>query len=278
MPLPTIDFNHCIAKVNLDNREYYIELTSKYLPFKANYSQRVNSSILDIGGAEAPTIKYLDPATRSFNNIYRTTTIELKDKDLIIDEKAYQTAAISALMRYIYKDLSESDQIKKTKESLSKSYPDNEITHMSFDNIDNILSDTIGSKISYQLKNVVKDIAGMQIFSLPWSDKFTPASFQIVSPRVSGLDISQMFPMDNEIETMTITLPPNKKLIEMPVAVNINTDIIDFSIIPKMQNGKLLLTRTLKIKKGYLPAEKVNAFNEAFKKIVEIDNKEFAMK
>ncbi len=35
MVLPSTDFNHCIAKVNLDGQEQYLELTDKNLPFKA---------------------------------------------------------------------------------------------------------------------------------------------------------------------------------------------------------------------------------------------------
>ncbi len=33
MMLPSVEFNHCIAKATLDNKSYYIELTDNYLPF-----------------------------------------------------------------------------------------------------------------------------------------------------------------------------------------------------------------------------------------------------
>ena len=33
--LPSTDFNHCIVKVKLDGQDQFLELTDKYLPFKA---------------------------------------------------------------------------------------------------------------------------------------------------------------------------------------------------------------------------------------------------
>ncbi|NJM80557.1 MAG: transglutaminase domain-containing protein [Flavobacterium sp.] len=35
LPLPSSEFNHCIVKVTLENKDYFIEMTDKYLPFKS---------------------------------------------------------------------------------------------------------------------------------------------------------------------------------------------------------------------------------------------------
>ena len=132
--------------------------------------------------------------------------------------------------------------------------------------------------MNYELKNAAKEIAGMYIFSLPWSDRFAPGSFKIVLPRSTGLDVSQMFPMDSETETISIALPPNKKILEIPASVNLTNDMLDFSMIPKLSGNILTLTRSFKIKKSYIPADKVAEFNDMFKKMVESDGREFAMK
>ncbi|MEO8885600.1 MAG: transglutaminase domain-containing protein [Mucilaginibacter sp.] len=278
MPLPTIDFNHCIAKVNLNNREYYIELTSKYLPFQSIYNQSLNSSILDIGDKEPAAIKYLNPATRKQNSVSRNVTVGFRNKDLIVNENLFETAARSAILRDVYKDLSAKDQLKKKKEELSAEYPDNEITQLTFANLNKVTADTVSMRMDYELKNAAKEIAGLLIFSLPWSDKFVPSDFQITLPRLTGLDVSQMFSMDNESETIVVSLPAGKKIVEMPAPVNLNNDIIDFSIVPKMDHNKIVLTRTVKVKKDYIPADRVPEFSNFFKKIVDADNKELAMK
>jgi hypothetical protein len=279
MALPNIEFNHCIAKVNVNSHEYYIELTSKYLPFRALYKQYLNSSILDIGNANtSSTIKYLDPSTRKANDVNRITNISFKDKDLIINEKIYETGGMAAMIRGFYKDMSPSDQIKKTKEAFSNMFPDNDVNRISFTNLNEVTLDTVHINIDFEVKNSVKEIAGMYIFSLPWSDKFSAANFQIVLPRNNGIDLSQLFSMDNETETITINLPAGKAIIESPVTVNLTNDVMDYSITPKVEKDKLILTRVMKIKQGFIPTEKVAEFNAFFKKVVEADNKELALK
>ena len=84
--------------------------------------------------------------------------------------------------------------------------------------------------------------------------------------------------MDNETETLTITLPSNKKIMELPAAVNLSNDILEFSMVPKLSGNTLTLTRTFKIKNGFIPVEKVAEFSEMYKKIVESDGREYAMK
>lgn len=279
MVIPTIDFNHCIAKVQLNGQDYYIELTSQYLPFRCIYAGELNSALLDISDDNAiNTIKYLNPATRKQNNIHRSVNIVLKDKDFLVNENSYKTAALAGGLREAYNELSSKDQIKKVKEAITEEYPDNEITGLSFDNMAKNSSDTVYMKINYQLKNTTKVIAGMSIFSLPWSDKFTPSDIQIILPRVTGLDLSQMFAMDTETETITVTLPAGKKIVEGPVPVNLTNDILDYSIVSKSVGNKLILTRTLKLKKDFIPVDKSAEFNAIFKKMVEADNKEFAMR
>lgn len=46
--LPSTDFNHCIAKVNIDNEDQYLELTDKYLPFAAIPRSDRNAIALEI--------------------------------------------------------------------------------------------------------------------------------------------------------------------------------------------------------------------------------------
>jgi len=279
MPLPNIDFNHCIAKVNLNAKDYYIELTSQYLPFRSDYNSAINSTILDIGSADASGVKYLNPTNRKENNVSRKVEISFRDKDMIIKENGYKTAALAGDMREVYKELSQKDRIKKVKTAISTAYPDNEITRLDFDNLNaTVNKDTVYSHFDYELRNITKSIAGMSIFSLPWSDKMAAADLQVISPRYSGIDLNQMFSLDSETEAISITLPAGKKLVEDFAPVILKNDVLDYSIIPKVVGTKLILTRSLKLKKDFVSVEKVPEFNEFFKKMVEADNREIAMK
>lgn len=278
MLLPSIDFNHCMAKVNLDNKDYYFELTSKYLPFTSIYTQYLNSSLLDIGTEGTSAIKYLNPVTRKPNDINITCDISFRDKDLLINEKSNRTEAQAAIFRAVFKDLSTNDKLKKIKEIISSRFSDNDISELTFDNLNNMATDTVKMALKYEIRNTAKEIAGLNIFSLPWTDKMLPSYFNITSSRYSGIDISQLFAMDNESETITLTLPKNKMMIEDPSPIILTNDFIDYSITSQKKDGKWLLTRTLKVKKSFIPIEKAQEFSAFFKKVVESDNKELAMK
>jgi transglutaminase-like putative cysteine protease/tetratricopeptide (TPR) repeat protein len=48
MMLPNKDFNHCIVKVMIDGKEQFLELTDKYLPYKALPTTLLGASVLEI--------------------------------------------------------------------------------------------------------------------------------------------------------------------------------------------------------------------------------------
>lgn len=48
MVKPNTEFNHCIVKAKLDNVEYYIELTDKYLPFLAAPRSLIGAAALEV--------------------------------------------------------------------------------------------------------------------------------------------------------------------------------------------------------------------------------------
>lgn len=281
MPLPSIDFNHCMAKVNLDKQDYYIELTSQYLPFRCLYGSALNSTLLDINDESIPTdaISFLHPTTRKENNVKRNTNILFNEKNMVITEKTFETGSMAGGLRESYGELSQKDRIKRLKEAISSSYPDVEITKLDYKNIERLNpTDTVYVNLSYQLGNVTKSIGGMSIFNLPWSSKISANDLQVSLPRTSGIDLSQMFYTDNDVESITINLPAGKKMVESMLPVTLSNDIIEYSIVPKQIGNKLILTRSFKLKKDFVPVDKVPQFNTFFKKMVEADNKELAMR
>jgi tetratricopeptide (TPR) repeat protein len=280
MPLPSINFNHCIAKVNLGGKEYYIELTSQYLPFKCLYNSEINSTTLDIGDpAASVSTKYLNPATRKANDIVRNTLVSFKVKDMVVDEKTYKTAAIAGSMRESVGDLSQKDRLKGMKTALASTYPDVDITTLKYRNIDRKNPvDTVYMDLDYQINNMVKTIGGLSIFTIPWSDKVSANDLQINLPRYSGIDLNQLFYLDNETEVVTLNLGPGKSLVDAFTPIILKNDIIEYSITPKHIGNKLVITRTFKLKKDFVPADKVPEFHTFFKQMIDADNKELAVK
>jgi len=75
-----------------------------------------------------------------------------------------------------------------------------------------------------------------------------------------------------------VNLAPGKKMVEDIAPVSLKNDIIEYSITPKQVGNKVIVTRSFKLKKEVVPAARAGEFNAFFKKMVEADNKELAMK
>jgi len=279
MLLPSIDFNHCIAKSIINGKNYYVELTAGTLPFGTFYNASLSAPILEINNT-ANAITKLNPQQRAKNTLSYITQITLKNNDMRIKENNHATGSVASTLRDIFKDLSQKDQIKKLKETLADSYPENDVYSLSFNNLipAEAKSDTLIASSDYALKNVSKQVAGMSIFSMPWSMRTSANQLQVLQPRNFGIDLTQMFLAENCTETVTLTLPEGKKLVEQLKPCTVSNEYVDFSITSKPLGNKIVITRKFVLKNDFVPADKAEIFKQAFMKMVEGDQQQLALK
>ncbi len=279
MVLPSINFNHCIVKINADGKERYLELTYNYLPFSSLSGGEINSAILDIDGSpEVKTLKYLDPQTRKLNNIVRRTNITVDQEDLVVSEKNYRVAASAAYLREAYLNLSVRDREKRMQEALGRSFPAAQLTKLSFRNLENSgPRDTLFTTIEYRIKEDVKKVGGINIITLPWTDKAVPADFVLSYPRNFAIDLAQLYNFDSETEVISIQIPAGKKVLENIAPLSLSNDYVDYTLGVKTTGKTITYSRTLKVKKVNVPADQVTAFHEFYKKIISADSKQLAL-
>jgi hypothetical protein len=277
--LPSIDFNHCIAKTNINGKDYYLELTSNSLPFGSFFNSDLNSPILNINNT-TNLLKKLNPTNRGLNQMSYKTSIKINDKNMAINSTNFNTGSAVSYLRNDFNNLSSKDQVKKMKEQLSNQFPDNEVSFLSFVNLDPkiSLSDTLSTKCSYSLLNICKPVAGMSIFSLPWSAAVSPSSLTIAEPRHFGIDLTQLFYADKNNEQIDLELPLGKKLIEPIKPLLIDNEYFKYSLISKSVNNKVIINRDFILKKDFVAKDKVVEFYTLFKKMAESDQQQLAFK
>jgi tetratricopeptide (TPR) repeat protein len=280
MLLPSIAFNHCIAKFTLDNKAYYIELTSDYLPFNTFYSDLMNAYTLDVtpeGSGTKVTAQYLNPNSRNQNLIRRFADIQVKDNDMVVSKTSYRTGALAADIRSTYRDLGKKEQEKKMHESLTTEMPNVTLTNLEFTNLDNT-SDSVIYKYAYSGANAVTQVGGLNLFSLPWSDKTGSSDFVFADNREFPMDVYDMVSTDNDVETITISLPSNKVLAEVPKSLAYTCSAADYKLDFKVQGNKIVATRSLRFKKDIIPVEEIPEFKTFYKNVLTADTKQFAFK
>ncbi|MXV17061.1 transglutaminase domain-containing protein [Hufsiella ginkgonis] len=280
MILPSIDFNHCIAKLALDGKDYYLELTSNYLPFSSIGGGSINSITLDIDNKPTGSaLKLLAPLTRKQNVVERKTAIKVDNEDLLVSETNFKVAAATTYTREKYLELSPKDRLKQMQDGIRSTYPSAEVSKLEFKNLENTdHRDTVFTSIDYNIKGDVKKIGGIMIVTLPWSNKALASDFTVTAPRAFPLDLSQLYSNDTESEVISLQVPEGKNVIENLEPVTLSNEFIDYKISLKQVGKVITYSRNFKIKKDLVPADQVMAFNDFYKKIIAADNKQVALR
>ena len=278
--LPSMEFNHCIAKTTVDGKDYWVELTNGTLPFNTFSNTFLGSNVLEINKTGKNELVKFSPVIRGQNVMDYKTTVKLENSDMVVKEINWNTGSVSSYLRSVFNDLSATDQVKKMKEQLAGVYPENEVYSLKFTNLNTVkrTSDTVGTETSYKLINVNKPVAGMSIFSLPWSNKSYATALQVVSPRKFGLDLTQLFGIDACNQELSLELPAGKTMVQPLKVIKLNSDFADYTLESAEVGGKLVMTRKFTLKKDFVPLDKIEDFKAFYKQMAEADEQQLAMK
>lgn len=275
MPLPSIDFNHCIANLNINNDNYYVELTSDKLPFAAYDFSLKNSFTLDIETKEKEP-KLLDPVTRKANMIIRNTTVNLNENKAVVKTNTIKTGGEAARMRYSYADLTEEDRFKAMQEALSGTLPALQLQDLSLEDI-RTNKDTLNYSYEYTSEDPYTNIASMQIVKIPWTDANDYSELVSQNKRKYPLSLWMVFNSDKQYEEIEIKLPENKKLQELPKDVNISNDIFEYNVKYEQKDNKLFCTRTAKLKQDVVIPDLYPKFKSDLEKMMKADKTQIAI-
>lgn len=215
--LPSTDFNHCIAKVVLDNKEYYIELTDNYLPFASLPNNLVNAQILPITKVGEPTtLKHLVPNTKTKDIVRREIVIKPQGYDLKVNAKSTKFGHLSAQTRAIYSNLNYQSQLEEMQKSVANSYENNvEMDTVIFGETSK-LNDSIFYAYSYKIKDEVIEIGNLKTLKITYPDVITsPTKFPNLT-RVYPIDYNGYEDTDLYETTVVVEIPKGSKFTTFP--------------------------------------------------------------
>ncbi|OFY85016.1 MAG: hypothetical protein A3F72_04520 [Bacteroidetes bacterium RIFCSPLOWO2_12_FULL_35_15] len=281
LPQPTVGFNHCIAHLIADKKEYFIELTDNKLSFSTISSFLNNTSILQIP-TETKTVsgqlERLKTKNTVPNNIIRKSSISFKNNDLSVNRNTIRTGVFADGTRYDFAELGKEEQMKTMSQSIGSDFTTPiKLNELTFENLSD-LKDTVTYKLNFTVSNALMEVAGMKIIKIPWSESYSSLDFLTLEKRKYNFNLWYFSSFELASEELSIEIPPGKLLVELPKSVLINNDLISYSLTYKMAGTKLLATRTLKFNKEIVTPEQYNNFKESFTKISEADSKQIAFK
>ena len=279
--LPSVSFNHCIARLEIDNKIYYLELTHNKLPFGAALSNDLQSPVLTIpykNEKQSSEILFMDMPFRPKNEIVRTTKITITGKDMQIEVRSDRTGQLAANMRYDYADLSSEDRLKGLNERIASDWKTPaKATNLTFINLDN-LADTMTTIYNIEAKNALQEVSSMKLLKLPWSDAVTSLALVASETRKYPLEFWYYMYRDHEIEEITLSLG-GLQFIEMPKNIKLDCPAASYELIfERKGNDTMIAKRIFRTKQDIISPDEYEQFKTFFNAVVENDAKQYALK
>ena len=279
MLLPTIDFNHCIARLNTKGKTYFIELTSDKLPFNTFYDNLKNANSLLIKSeksGENAELVYLNPETRNLNLVLRKTEISLNETEAKVKKTTTKTGVYASNMRDNYRDLGPSDQLKEMQRAISGDFNQTTIININFKGLEGI-SDTVLYTYNFVAPDAISEIGGLKLLPIPWSEKAKSTDFNFTDDRIFPMDLWNL-ESDGEEETIELNLPAKTTLADVPQNVVLSNPVADYSLQYQQMPGKLILNRKFRFKKESISVDEMKDFQLFYRKIVASDGRQMALR
>lgn len=279
--LPTIGFNHCIARFFAGGKDYYVELTNSKLSFGTLPSYLLNSLALNIPTKTDNTAKdliLLQSNNRVSNSIFRETKVKFEMNDMILERKNIRMGGYASGFRSNYADIGREKQEKSMTESISSDF-NNPVKLINLTMSDLVtLGDTVKYTYKYKISNELKEVIGIKILDLPWADAYSGLDFVSADERKFPFNVWEFDGADELKETITLDIPTGKILAEIPKNVTLTCPNYDYSLTFVVAPGKVTVTRKIKMKKDVVPITDYTVFKDFCIKVAEADRKQIGFK
>ena len=275
LSIPGIGFNHCIARTVLDDTEYFVELTDENLPFGTGDWSLNNSFALTIprkGERFNGQAGLIDPSSRGINRIIRDVNVELRDGNLIATAENKLVNHSAVAIRQIYELDTQEDRKKSLLQSMNGRYPRMEILDLKFEDDLYGMHPELNYTYSFKADGVAQRIAGMELYEIKLSDVQEMPQYLALPERSQPIDLWPTLAAEEFVQTVNISFPGGKALLELPEDISISNPFIDYELTySKTGETGVRLSRRLLVKNDIVPVADYDRFREDMLKVVEAD-------
>jgi tetratricopeptide (TPR) repeat protein len=278
MKLPSFDFDHAIAKAILDGKEYYIELTSSYLPFASLDGSLIGAVVLDINNdPEKVSPKILDPTSRKSNNTIRKSEVSFSGDNMTYKIETKRTGSMAGGTRSVYRDQGKEDREKNFTQSLTGTYPNVKLLSLNFNSSLKDCSDTINYNYSFVAPKVFTKINNLSLVKLPLTEQLSAYDF-LLEERKYPIEAWRYNTCDTLIEHLTVNFPENKTLVEVPQSVHYSCKQADYTLSFKVLGNQLIVDRKMLYKQNYVPVSDYTPYRAFIESVVGSDTQQIGFK
>lgn len=282
--LPSLNFNHCIVKLNLKNEALYLELTDPNLPFGHLYYFHKNAAILEIPSIEK--IKQQAKLERlQFNKGYydvvnRNNTVLIKaNGDINIISECLKTGAKAASIYNSYCSKDSTEQSESLIKSIGSEFDTKvKLVEANF-NLLKPLEDTARYNFHYAVENGLTKVGSFKTIKIPFSDEISKLSLFDSEDRTYEMDFNLYENTDIYKEKITLELEDGLSFIELPK--NADYAYADYYYkfsVNKLADNKIEIYREFKAPRESFSVESLDDLRTFISNAMEVENTQLVMK
>jgi len=280
MLIPSFDFDHAIAKANLDGKDYYIELTAPYFPFATLNENLMKANVLPVNNDTSlktnPII--MNPSSRQPNSMYRESKIYFKDDKMFRDIYTIRTGTLAADMRITYRDIGKEEREKKFNQGIADDYPNTKLLNLTFDSSLYNSADTVSYRYSCSAPNVFTNITNLSILKLPITDPIKPYEFLSSDERKYPITMWKFSSIDSIEENLTIVIPEGKTIAEIPKSVYLECNQAKYLLEFNLKGHELKVHRKKVNKNDFVPVADYKEYKKFMEMLINSDNLQIGFK
>lgn len=283
MPLPSMEFNHCIVKAQLDGKPYFLELTDNTLPFASLPSSLRDASCLVIplnaSDTAAAKLQNLVTENRVREKTERKTALKVVNNDIDIKATITKTGVLTSSWRSKYATLPQDERLKQMEKSISGNYKNAvKLNSVSFKGLDS-LDATLNYKCEYNVKDEVAELGDIRMIKIPFEDVVATMDNFSATERKYPIEYYRYEDADEYITEIEIEIPGNTHFIELPKDVSFNFLKDSYSLkYVKKDNSHLLVARNASLQRDDVAPENYAALKVFLANIVKAESKFIAFK
>lgn len=221
MILPSNDFNHCIVKVILEGKDYFIELTDKFLPFKAlpsslYYADALVISFDKVENENSKLIKIpFDNALQ--NSISTKTVVEITENNKSYLNTITVQGANKAYYNELYSNATTEDMRKKQIEEDYNTKLKKIVSLQSSKVIKNEMFDKdITIETKFTVSEHLQTVGSLKITDLPFIDKVYTRDIIALESRKYDIEYFDYENCNEYHSEITLNVPQDTKITEVP--------------------------------------------------------------
>lgn len=253
LPLPSKDFNHCIVKVVIDNKDFFIEMTDKYLPFKAMPMSlyKANALVISFDKSENESANLINiPFNNAVENILNSKyEIEIDDNS----KKFTNSHVFQGLSKAYYTELFSNATTEDIRKKEFEEYFNNRLNNLIVFQESKLISTSkfdpiVAFETKFTVNERLQQLGSLKVVTIPFIEKVYTKDIISEESRKYPIVYANYESAKEYNTEVILNIPEGKKFVEIPESKTFSYKNHNYQITYELSKpNQLVVKRKVKL-------------------------------